>query len=119
MTDSQGIIAYDDNLEIKAAAVFDSFTVDACDMHLAIDNPCVIRCGFFSSISNHLFVLCGRDRVFAPIASTNKKALRAAVHAGFREAAVISDGREKGVDLVVMRMDKADCRWLDKEVRAA
>jgi hypothetical protein len=54
--DSQGIVAYDDKDEIQAVAVFDSFTVDACSVHFAIDNPMVIRSGFLNEIARHAFI---------------------------------------------------------------
>jgi hypothetical protein len=119
MTDTQGVVVYDNNGHIKAAVIFDSFTVDACCFHMAIDNPLVIRDGFFSKIAEHLFITCNRDRVFCYIAGNNKKALRLARKAGFTQSAVVSDGRAKDVDLIIFRMDKAGCRWLIEQEEAA
>jgi hypothetical protein len=119
MTDTQGVVVYDNAGHIKAAAVFDSFTVDACCFHMAIDNPLVIRDGFFNQIAEYLFITCNRDRVFCHIAGDNKKALRLARKAGFTQSAVVSDGRAKGVDLIIFRMDRDDNRWLDQKEEAA
>jgi hypothetical protein len=119
MTDTQGVVVYDNNGHIKAAVIFDSFTVDACCFHMAIDNPLVIRDGFFGQIADHLFVTCNRDRIFCHISSTNKKALRLARKAGFSKEAVVSDGRAKGVDLVIFRMDRDNSRWLIQQDEVA
>jgi hypothetical protein len=113
--DSQGIVAYKDNGDIQAICVADSFTVDACSVHFAIDNPFVIRAGFFHEISRHLYCVCGRDRLFGLVPGNNAKALKLDKHIGFREVARIPDGFAKGIDYVVLRMDKQGCRWLTEE----
>jgi RimJ/RimL family protein N-acetyltransferase len=114
--DTQGIIAYDEK-KFVACAIFDSFTVDACNVHWAIDNPFVLRHGFLSAICNHLFNERGRERIFGLIPSDNAKALKLDAHIGMRQVAVVPDAYAKGVDYIVMRMDKADCRWLAPELK--
>ena len=116
--DSQGIIAYDER-GIQAVAVFDSFTVDACNVHFAIHNPFVIRSGFLVQIAIHLFVTCGRNRIFGLVPSTNKKALKLDTHIGMKEVTRVPDALAKGVDYVVLRMNKDECRWLPEELREA
>ena len=90
--DSQGVVVYDNDI-IQAIAVFDSFTVDACSVHFAIDNPFVIKHGFLNEIARHLFIQCGRKR--------------------------IPDAVKEGVDYIVMRMDKESCRWIEQNKEAA
>ena len=116
--DSQGIVAYDER-GIQAIAAFDSFTVDACNVHFAIDNPFVIRSGFLNEIALHLFIQCGRKRIFGLVPSTNQKALKLDSHIGMKKVAVIPDALAEGVDYVVLRMDKDECRWLPAELRRA
>ena len=117
-SDTQGIVAYSDR-GILAVAVFDSFTVDACNVHFAIGSPFVIRHGFLAEIARHLFVTCGRDRIFGLVPANNQKALKLDKHIGMKQVAVIPDALAKGVDYIVMRMDKSDCRWLPEEIRRA
>lgn len=112
-SDTQGIVAYDAMGKILAVTVFDTFTVDSCCVHLAIDNPFVIRSGFLNVLCKHAFWTCNRDRMFASIIDTNHKSLKFVSHAGFREITRIEDGYAKGVDFVIMRMDKEGCRWLE------
>ncbi len=116
--DSGGLVAYDDR-GIQAVCVWDSFTVDACSVHVAIDNPFVIRAGFFMEIARHLFVTCGRERIFGLVPANNEKALKLDLHMGFREVARVPEGYAKDIDYIVMRMDKDTNRWLNKEKRAA
>ncbi len=119
MEDSQGIIAYDDNDEICAGAVFDTFTVDSCCAHIAVDRPIAIRRGFLHEIARHLFIVCGRKRIFGQVPSTNEKALKFDLHIGFEEVARIPDSIATGVDTIIIRMDKEGCRWLPEELRRA
>lgn len=116
--DTCGIVAYKGK-EIQAVAVFDSWTVDACSVHLAIDNPFVIRAGFLAEIANFLFLTGDRKRILGLVPSNNEKAIRLDLHIGFREVARIPDAFAEGVDYIVMRMDKKDCRWLAKMEEAA
>ena len=114
--DSQGIVAYDDR-GIQAICVSERFTVDACNIHMAIDNPLVIRAGFLCEIASHLFETNSRNRVFGTIPSNNEKSLRLGRHVGFVEVARIADAYDKGVDSIIVRMDKEACRWLNREQR--
>ena len=116
--DSQGIVAYD-NRGIQAIAAFDSFTLDACNVHFAIANPLVIRSGFLSEIARHLFIQCGRKRIFGLVPSTNKKALKLDKHIGMKEVARIPDALAEGIDYVVLCMKREECRWLPKELKEA
>ena len=116
--DSGGVVAYDER-GIQAICVWDSFTVDACSVHFAIDNPFVIRAGFFDEVARHLFITCGRDRIFGLVPADNEKALKLDIHMGFEEVARVPEGYAKDVDYVVLRMDKETSRWLNEEQRAA
>ena len=117
--DSQGVIGYDDGGTIQCGSVFDSFTSDACSVHLAILNPIVIRHGFLTELARHLFITCGRKRIFGLVPSNNAKALKLNAHLGWKEVARIPDAIRSGVGYVVLRMDKEDCRWLPKEAEKA
>jgi hypothetical protein len=115
--DTQGIVAYDEHGKIVAMAAFDGFTADSCNAHVAITNPLVIRAGFLNEVFRHLFVVCDRKRVFGLVASNNRKALNFDLKIGFTEVARIPDGYETGVDYVVVRLDKEDCRWIEHPVQ--
>jgi RimJ/RimL family protein N-acetyltransferase len=116
--DTEGLVAYDDE-KIVACAVFDSFTVDACNVHWCIANPFVLRHGFITAICDYAFHERGRERIFGLVPSDNPKALKLDTHIGMHEVARIPDAYAKGIDYIILRMDKSDCRWLTKELREA
>ena len=99
--DTQGIIAYDDE-KFAACALFDSFTVECCNVHLAI--------------VNYLFGVCKRERIFGLVPSDNAKAIKFNKHIGWKEMHTIDDAIEENVGYIVMRMDKKDCQWFSDEV---
>jgi RimJ/RimL family protein N-acetyltransferase len=109
--DSQGIVAYQAPGVIAACCVLDGFTAHSCNAHLAIDNPLAIRAGFLTEVFQHVFGVCGLQRMFGLVPANNQKALKFNLKIGFTEAARIPDGFETGVDYVVVRMDKYNCRW--------
>ena len=116
--DTQGIVAFDDS-GIAAVAVLDSFTVDGCSVHFAIDRPIVIRSGFLNEIARHAFVSCNRKRIFGLVPSNNAKALKLDKHIGFTEVARVPNALAEGVDYIVMVMERKDCRWLPEQLREA
>jgi hypothetical protein len=117
--DSRGIVAYDDKNRIAACCVFDSFTADSCNVHIAIDNPLVIRSGFLKEIFRYLFVESGRKRIFGFIPANNEKSLNFSKHVGWVEDKRITNGFATGIDYVVLCMEKADCRWIEELREAA
>jgi len=113
MEDSQGIVAVDGD-RIVAVCVVDSFTNDKCNVHVAIDNPMVIRRGFFQEIAYHLFITCGCNRIFGLVPESNKKAVKMDKHMGFEEVGRIPHAFGEGDDCVVLCMEKAKSRWLNR-----
>lgn len=112
--DSIGIVAFDER-GIQAVCIADSFTVDACCVHFAIDNPFAIRAGFFHEVARHLFIVCGRNRIFGVVPANNEKAIKLDIHMGFKEVARIPNAFKEGVDSVVLVMEKETSRWLTPE----
>ena len=116
--DSQGLVVYRDD-EIQAMAVFDSFSPSSVNVHWAIDNPMVLKHGFFEEICRHAFVAHGKQRIFGLIPSDNVKSLHLSEHIGMVEVARVPDAMGMGVDYVIMCMKREACRYLPVEVREA
>lgn len=110
--DSMGLCVYDDNKRLQAMCVADSFTDESCNVHFAIDNPMVLRHGFFEEIAEQCFNRMGCKRIWGLVPSNNPKALKLDKHIGFTEVTRIPDAIRDGVDYIVMRLNKEDCRWL-------
>jgi hypothetical protein len=113
--DTQGIVVYSAMGKILAVCVADSFSPDSCNVHMAIDNPLVIKHGFLHEISRHLFYTCNRSHIFGLVPANNARALRFDKHIGFTEVARIPDGVGTGTDYIVLRMDKSACPWIKHE----
>ncbi len=113
--DTQGIVALNGSGDILAVCVADSFSPDSCNVHMAIDNPLVIKHGFLHEVARHLFITCRRSHIFGLIPANNKRAIKFDKHIGFTEVCRIPDGVGTGVDYIVMRMDKDTCPWLNEE----
>jgi hypothetical protein len=113
--DTQGIVAYNDAGDLMGVLVADSFSPDSCNVHMAIDNPIVIKYGFLNEIGNHLFNVCKRSHIFGLVPSNNKRAIKFDKHIGFTEVARIPDGVGTGTDYVILRMDRVDCPWIAHE----
>ena len=116
--DMCGIVAVRDG-DILAVCVADSFTLVACNVHLAIDNPIVLRHGFLESICAWLYVDNNRKTLVGLVPDLNSKALKLNDHIGFREVARIPNVISDEVGYVVMQMDKEDCRWIPEADRRA
>lgn len=114
--DTQGIVAFDER-GIQGVLVADSFSPDSCNVHMAIDNPHVIRHGFLHEIGRHLFIQCKRNHIFGLVPANNEKALKFDLHIGFKEVCRIPDGVGTGTDYVVLRMDKSECPWIAQPVK--
>ena len=117
--DSQGIIVEREGV-IQAAAVFDSFTRTACNVHFAIDNPMVIRHGFIHEITRHAFFALNRVRIFGLVCSTNSKSLRLVRHIGMTEVARVPNAIDEGIDYIVHELTMAhECKFLPIKKEAA
>lgn len=115
--DAQGIVVTNDEGVVQAMAILDSFSVDACSVHFAIDNPLVLRRGFLEEIARYAYIDRGRNRLFGLVPSNNEKALKLDKHIGFTEVARIPKALSEDVDYVVLCLERKDCRWLPEELR--
>ena len=114
--DTQGIVAYDDD-GIRAMCVADSFSVDSCNVHFAVDSVWAIRAGLFTVFADWVYDHLGRKRMFGLVPDNNEAAIKLDKHIGFHEVARVPDAVEDGVGYIVMRLDKEDCRWRSERIR--
>lgn len=118
-SDSCGILAVRDTGELLAGAVMDSFTNTACNVHLAIENPIVLRHGFLERVAQETFLLRNRKTIFGLTPSDNAKALKFNEHIGMKYVTEIPDAYDEGVGYVVTRMDRDTSPWLLRVREAA
>ena len=112
--ETTGIVARNEKGEIQAVCVFDSWTKTCVTVSFAIDNPMVIRHGFFNEIANFVFGTADRTYMLGLVDSDNAKALKADKHIGFHIEHTIKDGRDIGTDIHIMKMHRDDCIYFTK-----
>ncbi len=118
VSDTTGIVVEQDG-EIVAMCIANTWTHNSCIVHLAIDNPLVLRGDFPTVLANYLFNEAGRGVVLTTIASDNRRALKLCKHLGFEEVARIKDAVDTGIDTVLLQMRKENCQWLTTFEEAA
>lgn len=116
--DTRGIVALRDDGEIQAICVMDTWSHNACQIHMWIENPFVLKHGFPEEIANFVYS-SGRDLMIGVTPADNEKALKFNKHMGMVEHSRIPDGYAKGIDYVVTIMKKSECRWLKQPKEAA
>ncbi len=109
--DTTGFVAYRGN-RVVAASVFDNWTANSCHVHLAIEDPFVLRHGFLEECCDFVFGYAERGLALAVIPETNEDSIRFSRHVGFREIFRVRNGYQKDVDLVFLELRKHECRWL-------
>ena len=116
--DLQGIVAYRDN-EIVGGCILNNFAGTCAHVHVAIDDPMVLRHGFLEAMAKMAFIDLGRDRLFGYVPTDNPRAMKLNKHMGFEVVTEIPNYFSDGVGCVIMvgNKDKAQ-RWLAQERRA-
>ena len=110
--DTRGIMAIKDGVP-QAMAVFDSWSINSCMIHIWIGNPFVLKHGFAEAVFGYVFSEeSGRELIIGITPSDNEKALKFIRHMGFTDKCKIKDGYAKGVDYVVTEMRKKHCRYI-------
>ncbi len=82
--DTTGFVAYRGD-RIVAASVFDNWTANSCRVHLALEDPFMLRHGFLEECFDFLFNYADRGVALVMIPETNDDSVRFAKHVGFRE----------------------------------
>lgn len=114
VSDMQGVIMVDDNDSPVAAGVMDTWTPNSCNVHVVVTNPMVLRHGFLEEAFWFIFEQNERKMVWGFTPSDNARALRFNEHIGMVEQFRMKDAHADGVDYVVTRMLKEECRWLSE-----
>jgi hypothetical protein len=113
--DAKGILVEDSAGRIRACAVFDWWTANAAQAHLAVDEPIALRT-LCAAAFPWFFDTIGYGVLLGFVQGANTRAIRLDKHLGFREVRRVVDGAAKGEDLVILEMRRQDCRWLPRKV---
>jgi hypothetical protein len=116
--DARGVCVVNGRGKLCGVVAYDLWTANAAFAHMATTSPIAWRTLLLAGC-NYLFNETGRKIMLGYIASDNPRSLATAKHIGLTEFSRVKDGRSAGVDLVLLAMRKADCRWLTSEQRIA
>jgi RimJ/RimL family protein N-acetyltransferase len=101
--------------KLVGGVVVDGYVEDArCAMHVAGEGKRWLNREFIWVVFNYVFGQLKCKVALAPVASTNAASLKFAKSLGFVEACRIENGALNS-DLVILKMPKAQCRWLEKK----
>ncbi len=113
---TRGVVALDDKNIPCGVCLADGWTDTACNAHLAIQNPMCLR-KLFSEFAHYIFVTCDKAMMIGIVEASHVKALKLDKNIGFKEIYRLKDGYAAGVDQIILRLNKADCRFLAPDYR--
>lgn len=110
--DTRGITAITPEGPV-AICLLDTWTENSCQIHIWIGKPMVLRHGFLEEVFSFVFIQGERKSVIGITPSDNRKALRFNEHAGMKLVCRLPNIFSDGVDGIVTRMDRDECRWIN------
>ena len=105
------ISTVDNDGKLLGGIVYTDYHVVSIQMHIAGFRPRWLSRDFLWVIFDYPFTQLGCKKVFGPISSKNARSLAFASKIGFKYVATIP-GVLEDADLVLLDMDRDDCRWL-------
>jgi hypothetical protein len=110
--DLEALFWTNENNDIEWVAGYTAFIGTTCQMHVVSFNRAYCPRKFLQGAFDYAFNHRGREKVFGIVNSNNKEAMEYDRRLGFKEAIRFDKAHDGGGDLVVLEMDKADCRWI-------
>ena len=104
--------------EVLAGVVFEDYTMKAVVVHMAVRHKNVPLKRFIPAVFHYAFIDLGVDKMVGFVNSANKAALKTDLRLGFRPEAIVEEVFPNG-DLVIMVMNRSECRWIPTAYRAA
>ena len=101
--------------EIIGVVGFNGFAGKIAQIHIAGVGNWVSR-EFIQHAFHYPFVQLKLNHLVGLVGAKNDKALRFDQKMGFSKWFTIPDGYDDGEDMIVLKMSRAECRWLKGEV---
>jgi len=96
-----------------AMVVYDSWTPNACQVHIYSSGPrFLLNRGFLTEVFTYGFIQCDKGKLFTITPAHAEESLRVSEALGFRESYRQVDGWSVGVDMVYKEMRRDECRYL-------
>lgn len=109
--DFQAIGRLNSGLQLMGVVGYNGFCGQVCTMHVAGEGNWLSR-DLLRMAFDYPFNQVGVKHVFATVAANNLRALNFDRHLGFEVLHRLRDGWADGVDMIVLRMTRSQCRWL-------
>jgi len=109
--DTKGLVAWK-NGKIVGAVALDSWSYNAVNIHIALEDSHIMRHGFPEAVFGYIFDTCDKGVVIGVTAASNERALRFNKRVGLEELYRVKDGYNIGVDYVIQELRKEDCKYL-------
>jgi RimJ/RimL family protein N-acetyltransferase len=100
--------------ELIGVVAYNGFCGRVCSMHMAGIGNWISR-EYIRAAFAYPFKQLELAAVISPVAANNSRALRLDTHFGFREVHRVTDGWERGVDLVLLELKREHCRHLGEK----
>jgi hypothetical protein len=110
---TKGIVAEKDGTPV-ACMLADDWTFTSCMTHIGVEDAMVFKHGMHYEFADYMYNTCERKFLLGLVAADNLKALKLNKHFGYKEVYRIEDGHSEGVDFVLMRMDRDDCKYINR-----
>ena len=113
--DTGGIMAIDEEKnQTVGAVIFDNWTHNAVQMHLALENSMVLRHGFFEEVFDYVFNFRGKNKAYAYVTEDNERAIRLNKKLGGEVVARLKDGWAVGTDYLLFELKKENFIYWDR-----
>lgn len=110
--DLQAIFWIDEKGDVEWVVGYTAFIGKTCQMHMVNLKGGYTPKKLLRDAFSYAFEDCGREKVLGVVNSLNTKAMDYDKKLGFNEILRFDGMHDDGGDLVVLEMNKANCRWL-------
>lgn len=113
--DQQAIFWIGDDGQIEWVVGYTGFIGKTCQMHMVNFKGGWTPRKLLWAAFDYPFNQLGLSSVLGVVNSNNEKAMRYDRHLGFQEVLRFPEAHDNGGDLVLFKMDKAQCRWIKEK----
>jgi hypothetical protein len=115
--DLQALFWVDADNKIEWVIGYTAFIGKTCQMHMVNLKGGYTPKGLLFGAFDFPFNYCGLEKVFGIVNSNNTAAIEYDRKLGFKEALRFEGMHDNDGDLVVLHMDKADCKWIRERMK--
>lgn len=114
--DMQMIAWMNDEKKISLVVGLNAWIGKTCQIHVAmVPGYKFTPQDMLKAVFEHVFNVTKREVVFGIVNSKNEAAMRYDLHLGFKEVYRENEVHDDGGDLVVLKMTRGDCRYLQEQ----